>query len=293
MIRFFAVLAFFASVLMFSCQKDPNVRLDDDQDPASDSLLSRIESVHKAGGNPEDSTSIYFYYDADKKANRVRLTYYDLLSGSVEEVNHYFTRNGAGQITKYVTVDHSRPSPDDSLVYNYFYESGKCTYSVCRKTFSDGSVETDSTIYVYNGSGRIISEDLYIEDGSGSGFDFDSKNEYTYDGAGNILKRTGKYNPGTGLVISDETTYLYDAKINPSAFDIVDWMLIPDEADNPNNVINQANTYAGSTDWFESLYNFSYGNDNKPKTCNYNFVEHSTGSTDTTKSQMWYYYQAP
>jgi hypothetical protein len=292
--RLLSLLMAILIVFFVSCNPEPPDFLDNPTPTpgGGDSLLTRIETTDGSGS---DSTIYTISYDAAKRIQKVKLENYDYLSGT-KDIEYTFEvfRNGSGQITKTVFDVPFQAPPNDIFETNYYYESGKCKYSISRNGNSGGPRTKDSTVYSYNSNGTLSMLHSFYDDGSGTGYSAQEKNEYQYDGPGNITKVVSKSNLGAGgtFQISGQSEYTYDTKINPLKVVLADHPALSGLLDlGPNNMTKSKNTHTLYTDWEEAIVTYVYGADNKPKFSVYKQVDHpASAPVDTTTSYDRYVY---
>ncbi|MBS1655846.1 MAG: hypothetical protein JSU05_13425 [Bacteroidetes bacterium] len=131
-----------------------------------------------------DTDVITFGYDTNK-----RLTSYNAtgkVNGTAIDIHYTITRLSDGKISKILSMSSTMLAAGvDSAVYYPFYVSGssKLDYVLDTQYTSFGDL-ADSTIYTYNSSGQVVSKETIIDF---AGITMPSaKEEYTYDGSGNV-----------------------------------------------------------------------------------------------------------
>ncbi len=201
------VLVFFLSVLLFSCQKEvdstnPNTNTNTN---TGDKL---VKVVDKDGTN---STVTTYSYDAQGRITEEKIT--GMWGGIDVGYTTKVKRNSSGIITSKIEIDPTFSV--DSVVTFFHYSSGKYTSSVSSITFF-GFTSSDSTIYSYNSSGKIIKDETYLSI-NGSPFALTLKNDYTYDAGGNLLSdKRSNYDLATSTFTEEYTlSYTYDTKTSP------------------------------------------------------------------------------
>src|SRR5437762_2814530 len=167
-----------SSLFLFSCQKEAEFANKDNGGNGNnntDELL--VKMVSKTG---LDSMVTTFAYNTNKRVIFERKTGTDD-QGNFVNTEYHFHRNASGIITDYSTID-----PDliaqgiDSIPTIVHYNSSRYTSYVISISIP-GFTLLDSAVYVYDGSGKIIEEDLYESpSGLGSDYYFSGKVDYIY-----------------------------------------------------------------------------------------------------------------
>lgn len=176
-------------------------------------LLAKI--VTKEGA---DSTVIEYEYDAAKRLIREKIS--GISQGSSIENDLRIVRNGAGIITHTI-----QKTPDliaqgiDSAVTRVNYNTGTQRYTSRVVEISLFGISViDSTVFVYDGAGKIIREDDYLYNPAFGALPLLSvKTEYV-NGASGITQTNINYSdPSTGGPFELLATYknTYDTKVSP------------------------------------------------------------------------------
>jgi hypothetical protein len=200
-----AVVAF-SCIAFFSCQKEVDDTLPGNTPSANvPGLLKRM--VIKQ--NSDSSVSDFFYNSAGKLL-AVRNT--DVSGGTSEYSNQTVERNSQGMIQKVITKGTQLSQNGiDSLVSIVRSVSGRYTNRVVKAVVL-GDTTSDSTVYTYNASGSISSQEDYIDDGTGGLIRI--RAEYTYSG-GNLVSLKG-YDLTSGTPVLNLNQVLeYDARTSP------------------------------------------------------------------------------
>jgi hypothetical protein len=281
---FFGVILF--SILVFvSCQKEIDWGLGASNNP--NLLLVKIKS--KTG---TDTTQVDYSYDASKRLIREKTT--GVSGGTSLDNDLVIKRNASGIIT--TTVQKSAillAAGVDSIEtrYNYSTTTSKYTSSVFQFTIA-GTTITDSTVYNYNGSGRITGDDHYLQV-SGLPIPLPPllglKNYYIYSVSGtNIdsVKQDAATIPGGPLSPASVQAYKYDSKINPLIILNEALLLARTGLYNVNNTTRTVVTNAiDPTQDFTMDYTYKYNIVNKPDS---SAGTRTPGGTVTTTK---YFYQ--
>ena len=199
------VLLFFLSVLLFSCQKEADLTNPNTNTNNGDKLVKVVDK----DGN--DSTVTTYSYDAQGRIIEEKIT--GMWNGIDVGYTTKVVRNSSGIITSKIEIDPQFSV--DSVVTFFHYSSGKYTSSVSTIIFF-GFTSSDSTIYSYNSSGKIIKDETYLSI-NGSPFALTLKNDYVYDAGGNLLsQKRSNYDLSTSTFTEEYTlSYTYDTKTSP------------------------------------------------------------------------------
>jgi len=256
-----------------SCQKEVSVDLGGSSGnggggggATNGDLLSKIT----AAGASENYT-VEYTYDASKRV--IRIVYTGTSSGQNIGNDTRVVRNAAGIITQ--TIEKNAGVPDSSItIVNYNAASGRYESKIMEIT-TQGFSAIDSSVFVYDGTGKIVQVDEYLSN-PGIGLDpfLAAKTVYTYDAAGNnvtfkILSADPLGGPDEVLA---ETTIGYDTKVNPLILSAGEAVILGDPSmASPNNptkydYTDVANAGASS---FLLDFTYTYNTKNKPATSSY------------------------
>ena len=202
----------FLILLIVSCQKE----IDWGLGGTANKLLVKISS--KTG---TDSTQVEYFYDASKRLIREKTTG---VSGAQSLNNELkINRNSSGIITTTVQkADALTAAGIDSIAirFNYNTTTSKYSSSVFNLPIPGFSV-TDSAVYTYNASGKIISDAHYLSLG-GLPIPLPAilglKNNYTYSTSGSNLEKTDREAASTlggPLSLVSSQAFTFDSKTNP------------------------------------------------------------------------------
>ena len=281
------IITLLVFISLFSCQKErdfANRNNGGNGGNSSDELL--VKMVQKTGS---DSLVTTYSYNGNKKLISLKELGIDDQRNSINREYHYH-RNASGIVTDYSMID-----PDliaagiDSLTTMVQYNSSASRYSsYVLKVSVSGFNFLDSSVFVYDGSGKIIGEDLY-ESPSGVGNDYylSGKINYNYSANGN-LSQLDIHDLGTsGAEIFSATTKVgYDTKINPLHFDNEAFAMGHPEWVSANNIANeQLSDSNGPADDQTVTMTYTYNSSNKPKT------SITTVMPDNTIVNTSFYYQ--
>jgi hypothetical protein len=137
-------------------------------------------------------------------------------SGVTLDMTFQVNRNSSGIIT--TTVQKSAAllaAGIDSIITRYIYNTSSSRYTSASFDITIGGFTvTDSAVYTYDGSGRIISDLHYLVTGLVPPFEA-IKNQYTYSANGQNLVSIdvlGAANPGDPLTLISSQAFTFDAK---------------------------------------------------------------------------------
>lgn len=255
--------------LLASCQKEVSVDLGGTGGGGGTSngdLLTKVSSTSST-----DSYSVDYTYDAAKRL--IRIVYTGTSAGQNIGSDTRIVRNAAGIITQ--TIEKNAGVPDSTITTIYYNSaSGRYTSKVM-EVQTQGFSATDSSVYVYDGSGKVVQIDDYLSNAL-LGLDpfIALKTMYTYDAAGNntffsILQVDPLGGPDTPLA---EYKFAYDTKVNPLLLSSGEAVILSDPTmSSPNNPIkfdftDVANSGASN---FVFDFTYTYNSKNKPATSSY------------------------
>jgi len=229
----------------------------------STGLLAK--TVSKSGS---DSTVLTFGYNSAKKLTSLNTT--GISAGSAIDLTERFVRNSAGIITQTIMKSPTFAQYGiDSLVTNVHYNTSTARYT-SRVTLIDLGIFSvlDSVALSYDASGKVIMEKDYVDDGSGGGYQEQSKTEYTYSGNNLLSVKSSSYDVTTSTYDVDYTnTYTYDSKVSPLilgndafAIDYTDFF----SANNITKIV--VDVPSDPTQNQTTTSTFTYNSSNKPAT---------------------------
>ena len=243
-----------------------------------------VKVVKKTG---TDSLVTLYGYDAHKRLISVKETGTDQ-GDQVDQVLH-FHRNASGVVTDYAIIDADLLSVGiDSITTVMHYNSSRYTSRVLNVNVF-GSVLSDSSIFTYDASGKIIQEDVYQSPtGTANDFYYAGKLNYIFSSGGNLTQFEIHDIDSTGSDTFWVTLKItYDTKTSPLLLGNEGIALGGDlEWISPHNPVSeQSSDSNGSSDdqFVTTIYN--YNNDNKPSTAVVTLMP------DNTVTNISYYYQ--
>lgn len=175
-----------------------------------------VKTVHKDGA---DSTVIVYGYDANNKV--ISATTSGVSGGQPIDLRINLTRNSAGVITKQVIRSNDFIAFGiDSLVTQVRWDATNNRYKNAVSHISIFGFDiTDSITYNYDAGGKLTSEVEYQDDGMGGPMAPSTKREYTYTGSNIVTEKAYNWDDATNAyVLSWNSTYEYDTKVNPTLF---------------------------------------------------------------------------
>lgn len=162
-----------------------------------------------------DSITLGFSYNSSGLISA--LIYSGTVSGQAFDARVRIIRTASNVISSTVsTTSFYAQIGVDSVVTNYVYDAaGRYKYSLAKFTYM-GVPTADSAVFSYDASGRFVSGISYENDGTG--YQADSKAEYTFNGNNIATEKSYSYN-GSSFDLDRVNSYdAYDAKTNPLYF---------------------------------------------------------------------------
>jgi hypothetical protein len=158
----------------------------------------------------------------------------------------------------------------DSLVtiVHYNFSASRYTSYVLNINIP-GFILLDSSVFVYDGSGKIIGEDGYQSpSGLGNDYYLTGRVNYSYSASGNLSQLDIHDLDQSGAeTFSARTSADYDGKTNPLHFDNEAFPMGHPEWISPNNIAGeQLSDSNGPADDQTVTMSYSYNGNNKPET---------------------------
>lgn len=243
---------------MFSCQKEvDDIFATNGNSGENGTLLTKITS--KSGS---DSAALSFFYNSSKKL--IGFTS-DIISGGMTvSVSERAQRNSVGIIQSVVyKSDQYQQLGLDSVVSVIKYSAGRYTAEVTQFDLG-GIIMTDSVALIYDGSGKVIREESYM-DLLGS-TELTGKTEYTYNGNNLATINNYSYDASSSQFSLQETyTYdQYDDKTNPMYFGFDAFVFGSPAFYSVNNPLKSSQAGGGATSNYTTTY--TYNASKKPVT---------------------------
>jgi YD repeat-containing protein len=225
-----------------------------------------VKVIAKSGAS--DSTVTRYTYNSQRQL--IREVVIAVTGGNSVQTELVLNRNSAGIITSSVLKSPALAATGvDSLLTRYNYGTNRYTSAVFSLNVQGNSF-TDSTLFTYDASGRIISDQHLLKS---SLFPLPIpipilKNVYTYTSDGkNLVKQeqSAPSTPGGPLSPVSNQTYTHDTKVNPLI--LLNEAIILNRADwfHANNVLtNQFASTANPTQNFTVDNVYRYNASNKP-----------------------------
>jgi hypothetical protein len=268
-----------AAFVLTACQKEPSFE-DPNGNPGGGGGSTSGKLVRLGTRMGADSTTTDFTYAGDLLSG---LNQSGSANGQSAEAQVSVRRNSANVITRMVTKSDlfSQIGLDDSLVMNFNVNSAnsRYVYGVSKFNFM-GQPFADSTVYTYDGTGKLVSAVSYFDDGTG--YVTDRKEEYTYSGS-NLASTKSYIDEGNGLTLVETTTYEYDNKTNPLHFPADAPVLGMSDFYPANNVTKRTVVSADPQDSGTTTATYTYNSDNRPAK--------SVNTDGSSSSTISYYYQ--
>jgi hypothetical protein len=282
-------LPLLASICFFflSCQKEGH--LDTGSGGSSNGATAGqllIKKVQKLGS---DSLVTTYEYDGKKKLISLKQVGVDEQGAPVNREYHYH-RNTSGVITDYSLIDDDLLAIGaDSVTTTIHYNSSTSRYlSYVVKVIVAGYNLLDSSAFLYDGSGKIIREDIYASpSGLGNDYVLSGKVTYNYSANGNLTQMDIRdVNPLGPTVFSAVTKISYDTKSNPLYFGNEGLVMgHPEWASSNNIVMEQLSDSNGPSGDQTVTISYVYNSDGRPKS------DITTVMPDNTTINTSFHYQ--
>jgi hypothetical protein len=246
------------SVGLFSCQKEVDDIFSNQGNPNNTpGLLKRM--VIKDGS--DSSVTNYIYNTANQL---IGINIIEVSSGVAATKSDFFVRNSQGIIQKIITKasELATLGIDSTVsVVNYDATSHHYTSRVLKLSIL-GLTFSDSLSYAYDASGKIISFDNYLNDGTGP--TQGSRLAFTYVN-GNVTIMKGYDLSSSTPVLYLTEVFEYDEKPSPLVLGNEAWVLNETEQwYSANNWIKQTVNLLGDPDTHVITYGHTYNASNKP-----------------------------
>ncbi len=193
-----------ATVVFVSCQKEI------DWGTGGGGGGEKLVKIHSQTGT--DSTVLTYAYDGNGRL--IKETTVGIGAGQTLDMTFDIKRDGSGIITSTIQKGAVLLAQGlDSIVTRYHYSNSKYTSRAFDLSIAGFSV-TDSAIFTYDGSGRIITEEHWLASGLIPAF-MALKNQYTYSSNGQnltVMDMLASTIPGSPLTPLATQTYTYDTK---------------------------------------------------------------------------------
>jgi len=284
--RIVSTLLALVSLFLFSCQKEVdyvNSTTRGTANTSSDGLL--VKTVLKNGS---DSIVTAYGYNANKKLINLKKVGTDD-QGDPVNTEYHIHRNSSGIIVDYSAIDPALVAAGvDSIPTVVHYSSSRYTSYVINVNVP-GFVLLDSSALVYDGSGRVVGENVY-ESPSGSGNDYylSGKLTYSYSNGGNVSGFVIHDYDQSGVEVFTATVsnINYDSKTNPIYLQNEGFALGHYDWASPNNMVSaQSGDSNGPADDQTITYTYTYNSNNKPATSTVTIMP------DNQVANTTYYYQ--
>lgn len=287
---------FIACLCLAACKKS------DSGTPNKGNLLARYVKIKN-----QDSVAYDFSYDNNGLVTLMKFTGTGF--GPLPNIQTtQMVRNGTGVITRLIN---GYPSPDPQLnpndTANITFDNSNSRYTLMLTYYKrDASGQPidkrDSTLFVYDNSGKITQRNSYYFNASSAGrYALGSSHFYNFDQQGNLVRDSVvSYIPGYNGIPQWVINYTYDGKTNPlklgnEAFLLLDrdWIGLPRISgwSSSNNVVSGSYRLAqNATSNFSVQRSFTYNLAGLPAGSTDQWWT-ATGVTTTTAGSTRYYYQ--
>ena len=284
--RILIALTAICSIILFSCQKEVSFDSSNSGGSGGGGSSSGTLLVKKVDKSGSDSNVYIYTYNSNNKLISQKLT--GAAQGSPIDREYRYYRNGSGILTHYSVIDADLVLQGiDSASVFVHYNSSTSQYTSYAIRVETLGLLLDSSVLVYDGSGKIIEEDIYqSQTGLGNDYFLSGKINYTYT-AGNLTQLNIHDLDDTGAeVFTAQTTCTYDSKINPLHFDNESFVMGHPEWISANNIAGeQLSDSNGSVDDQTVTFIYVYNSGNRPETAVI------TAMPDNTIVNSSFYYQ--
>jgi len=248
----------FASFLLFSCQKEVDFANNGNGGNGGNSGTVLTKIVSKSG---TDSSSLLFGFNSSQQL--MTLDAISTSGGTTSITNERVERNSQGVIQKLIIKNGQyRQAGLDSVETLIGYSSGRY---VSKVTVIDlgGSLFRDSIALIYDGNGKVVTEETFDDLGSGN-YDTTRKTNYTYSGNNISSIKIYNYDASSSSYTLQETfTYdEYDDKISPMTIGNEAFVFDSPELYSANNPTKSSVSVSGSTQTYTTTY--AYNSANRP-----------------------------
>jgi len=279
------------SVILISCQKEPDLLTGGSGGSGgggggNTGGTRLVRTVSKTG--PDSVVTVYTYNSNGKVVN-VKTTG---MSGGIDQANEFrYYRNSSGIITRKVQINPNLASAGvDSVITTVLYNSSLSRYTGDVSSLSAfGFTVSDSTVHVYDGSGKVIRTDEYQAIPSlGQPYELSLKSIYTYDAAGNVKQMDIYYHDATTNTDDLVATlkYTFDNKTAAISYGADAIGIGQVDLISVNNPLKAE--FVDVTDPTNNqtfVFTYTYNSNNRPSTGT------STLTPGNTVSNLSYYYQ--
>lgn len=205
-------------------------------------LLVKIQQEVTRGGSKEVSTT-QISWDSNKRLKEYSVS--GMSNGQQVTARYRFTRASDGKITRAVEDNYPGYTNIDSIVRRVYYKPGtsQLAYTVSAQYTTVGELG-DSSLFTYDANGRVNSKVVYM---SAFGMSMEqSKEEYTYDAAGNLtVQKMYAYN-GVSFQLSTTMNYSYGTHKAPMQLNEEAFIVALSSVASPNYYTKYTQTVSGN-----------------------------------------------
>ncbi len=240
--------AFSIVILLASCQKeislDVPVNGGGGTPPPGNTNGDLLEKALQLTVGTKDTNTITFQWDAAK-----RLVVYNsagTVAGRATNINHTITRAADGKIKTIRSISDFSGADDSTIYYFTYAATGSQVRFVTSTQYTPFFTINDSSIFTYNTAGQVTTKETFA-DLSGT-FEPLSKQQYTYDAQGNVLKITNfqaDFITGAYTEISASTN-TYDQNKPAYTFGEEAFVIFGLETTSKNNLVKTITNTGGS-----------------------------------------------
>ncbi len=258
-----------------------------------------VKGVTVSGsGTTKDTNTVTLQWNAAKQLVQYKSTGKN--NGIPVDLLYDISRDANGYITK-VFVTPMPSSGTDSIVhYPYYVTGSKRLKYVLSVTYGSilGDMK-DSTVFVYNSNGQVTSREIFSENILSSVMASSSKQAFTYDAAGNLVKAvsdiadlfTGTYGTQQTILTQQYDNHKAAAVLGEESFIVSQFMGLS----SPSNMVKTTTEYktAGVATQTSSgtFTQFQFNTFDRPTVLMVTAVSTTPVGTNSTTSNATYYYQ--
>lgn len=240
------------SLLLFSCQKE--IGFDSPTNPGNGGgntngdLLVRALQITPS---TNDTNTISFKWDVSKRL--LEYTSFGRVNGAPVSINITILRESDGKIKNIVSKS-SFSQGVDSTVYTVHYQGNTSQLAYVLSTqYSPLGDFKDSSVFTYSSSGQVSSKETFAE--LFGPMEPLSKQEYTYDGNGNVLQIANYISDFAGGYISTSgSSYTYDAHKTAIQLGEESFMVLGPENVSKNNMTKYVTNAVSSGSTYTSAF---------------------------------------
>lgn len=250
------------ALFIVSCQKEISMETGGNPGssgvPASSSALL-TKTVSTSGS---DSSVTDFIYNTANKLIGMNLTIDT--AGISSYTSQAFIRNAQGIIEKIIIKGSALTQYGiDSEVTNIHYDAGLARYTSSATIINVlGYTVKDSSFFIYDASGKIITQESYVDNGTGG--ITKARIDFTYSGSNLASIKIYDYNSGSANLDLTETIE-YDSKPSPLILGNEAFAINSPAWYSSNNIVKVTTNLSTDPQTHVETYSYTYNSVNKPQ----------------------------